>query len=77
VYEKVICQFSWYCDTASKATIIHSNAYKESYEVAKKVLLEGFRLSGLTDALYYHATYITPGWDRKQIAKIGNHIFYK
>lgn len=77
VYEKVICQFSWYCETSTKTRPIHQSAYKESYEVAKKVLLEGFRLTGLTEALYYHATYVSPGWKRQQIAKIGNHIFYK
>lgn len=77
VYEKVICQFSWYCETSTKARPIHQSSYKESYEVAKKVLLEGFRLAGLTDALYYHATYVSPGWKRQQIAKIGNHIFYR
>ena len=77
VYEKVICQFSWYCETSTKTKPIHKSAYRESYEVAKKVLLEGFRLAGLTEALYYHATYVSPGWKRQQIAKIGNHIFYK
>jgi spore germination cell wall hydrolase CwlJ-like protein len=77
VYSKVICQFSWYCETSTKTRPIHQSAYKESYEVAKKVLLEGFRLAGLTDALYYHATYVSPGWKRQQVAKIGNHIFYR
>jgi spore germination cell wall hydrolase CwlJ-like protein len=38
--------------------------------------LEGFRLPGLKDALYYHATYINPGWNRKKITTIGHHIFY-
>jgi spore germination cell wall hydrolase CwlJ-like protein len=77
VYSKVICQFSWYCETSTKTRPIHQSAYRESYEVAKKVLLEGFRLAGLTEALYYHATYVSPGWNRQQIAKIGNHVFYK
>jgi spore germination cell wall hydrolase CwlJ-like protein len=77
VYDKVICQFSWYCETSTKAKPIYAAAYKESYEVAKKVLLEGFRLKGLTDAMYYHASYISPNWNKQQIAKIGNHIFYK
>jgi spore germination cell wall hydrolase CwlJ-like protein len=77
VYEKVICQFSWYCETSTKVKPIYTAAYKESYEVAKKVLLEGFRLPSLNDAMYYHANYVSPGWDRKQIAKIGNHVFYK
>jgi spore germination cell wall hydrolase CwlJ-like protein len=78
IYEKVICQFSWVCDRAivdSKVTN-HPN-YKESMEVAKKVLLEGFRLPSLKDAMYYHADYVNPGWRKEKITKIGRHIFYK
>jgi spore germination cell wall hydrolase CwlJ-like protein len=50
--------------------------YTESMEVAKKVLLEGFRLPDLKNALYFHGDYINPGWNKKPIAKIGHHIFY-
>jgi spore germination cell wall hydrolase CwlJ-like protein len=46
-------------------------------EVAKKVLLEGFRLPSLEKAMYFHGDYINPGWKRERVAKIGNHIFYK
>lgn len=77
VYSKVICQFSWACDRDSGVRPINKNAYNESMEVAKKVLLEGFRLPSLKDALYYHADYINPGWRRQQIAHIGRHIFYR
>jgi spore germination cell wall hydrolase CwlJ-like protein len=45
--------------------------------VAKKVLLENFRLPGLENAMFYHATYISPGWKREKIQTIGRHIFYK
>lgn len=76
IMEKVVCQFSWYCDGHEKAKP-NNNDYKESYQVAKKVLLEGFRIDGLKDALYYHAVYINPAWPHIQVAKIGNHIFYK
>jgi spore germination cell wall hydrolase CwlJ-like protein len=76
-YEKVVCQFSWYCEGNHKVKAIHKPMWRESEEVAKKVLLEGFRLPGLTDALYYHATYISPGWKREKIQTIGQHIFYK
>jgi len=51
--------------------------YNESMEVAKKVLLEGFRLPSLTSALYYHADYVRPGWKKERITQIGRHIFYK
>lgn len=76
IMEKVICQFSWYCDSVARNRPIHNEAYNESMEVAKKVLLEGFRLDILQNALYYHAVYVKPNWPYKRVAKIGNHIFY-
>ena len=77
VYEKVICQFSWACDRVSGHNPPNNANYRESMEVAKKVLLEDFRLSTLKEAMYYHADYINPGWRREKVAKIGRHIFYK
>jgi N-acetylmuramoyl-L-alanine amidase len=77
VYQKVLCQFSWYCDQASLKKPMNGPVYYESMEVAKKVLLEGFRLSSMKDALYFHGDYINPGWKRERVAKIGRHIFYK
>ena len=75
-YEKVVCQFSWFCESGHTTKTIHKPLWNESEEVAKKVLLEGFRLPGLKNALYYHATYINPGWKLPRIEKIGHHIFY-
>ena len=75
--EKVVCQFSWYCDSAAKLKPMNGPAYKESYEVAKKVLLEGFRLDILKNAMYYHADYVNPRWGKPKIGQIGRHIFYK
>ena len=76
VMERVVCQFSWYCDRTHRNRPI-GNGYEESYEVAKKVLLEGFRLPSLEQALYYHADYVNPRWNLDKIGKIGQHIFYK
>ena len=75
-YEKVVCQFSWYCEGNHTTRAIHIPLWNESEVVAKKVLFEGFRLPGLTDALYYHADYVSPGWKLPRIEKIGRHIFY-
>ena len=75
-YSRVVCQFSWACDGHYKVKPIHAPLYRESEEVAKKVLLEGFRLPSLKTALYYHADYVKPGWGKTPIAKIGHHIFY-
>jgi hypothetical protein len=77
VYEKVLCQFSWYCETATMKKPMNGPIYTESMEVAKKVLLEGFRLPNLKNALYFHGDYINPGWKKERVAKIGRHIFYK
>jgi len=75
--EKVVCQFSWYCDSVHRTRPINQASYQESYAVAKKVMLEGFRLDSVKDALYYHADYVNPNWRYKRVAKIGAHIFYK
>lgn len=77
VMERVVCQFSWHCDSAARTRPVNKAAYEESYEVAKKVLLEDFRLSVLKDALYYHADYVNPRWGLPKIGKIGQHIFYR
>ena len=77
VYERVLCQFSWYCNSDVLRRPLNAPVYDESMEVAKKVLLEGFRLPSLEHALYFHGDYINPGWKRERITKIGQHIFYK
>jgi spore germination cell wall hydrolase CwlJ-like protein len=76
VYDKVICQFSWNCDGSSLRKTIYPAHWKESEEVAKKVLLEGFRLPSVKNALYFHADYVNPRWGKPQVAKFGRHIFY-
>jgi spore germination cell wall hydrolase CwlJ-like protein len=76
VYDRVICQFSWYCDGSSVRKTIYPAHWKESEEVAKKVLLEGFRLPSVKNALYFHADYVNPRWGKPQVAKFGRHIFY-
>jgi len=76
-YDRVVCQFSWYCQRPSSLKPINQAAYNESMTVAKKALLEGFRLPSLTKALYYHADSVSPNWNRKRITKLGHHIFYE
>ena len=77
VYERVLCQFSWYCETTSKTRPVHKKLWAESEEAVKMVMIDGFRLPELKDALYYHADYVNPQWNKKQVTKIGRHIFYK
>ena len=77
VYDKVLCQFSWYCEQATAAKPKNTAAYKECQIVARQVLLEEFRLPSLKQALYFHGSHINPGWKREKVATIGNHVFYK
>jgi spore germination cell wall hydrolase CwlJ-like protein len=76
VYDRVICQFSWNCDGSSVRKPIYPAHWKESEEVAKKVLLEGFRLPSMKNALYFHADYVNPQWGKPKVGKFGRHIFY-
>jgi spore germination cell wall hydrolase CwlJ-like protein len=74
---RTVCQFSWFCENNHLVKTVHKAAYKESEEVAKMVLLEGFRLPNLKEALFYHADYVNPRWNKPRIVQIGRHIFYK
>jgi spore germination cell wall hydrolase CwlJ-like protein len=56
---------------------VREDLWNESYEAAKMVLLEGFRLPSLQGALFYHADYVNPQWKKVRVAKIGRHIFYR
>lgn len=76
IMEKVICQFSWYCEQPGIRKAVHKAAFDESMAVAKKVLLEGFMLDGLKEAIYFHADYVRPRWGLEKVAHIGGHIFY-
>lgn len=77
IMEKVVCQFSWACDQAARTRPVNKTVYDESMAVAKKVILENFRLDVMKDALYYHANYVNPRWNLDKIGSIGNHIFYR
>lgn len=83
VYQKtsfisnVVCQFSWFCESTHKTKPVYQKLYNESEEVAKMVMLEGFRLPNLKQALYYHADYVNPRWKKDKVTQIGHHIFYK
>ena len=75
-YEKVVCQFSWYCENTHKIKPVYKPLWEESELVARKVLLENFRLPSLSNALYYHADYVHPNWKKPKLEQIGRHVFY-
>jgi spore germination cell wall hydrolase CwlJ-like protein len=73
--KKPVCQFSWYCKQTNMP--IYYDNYLESEKAARKILMEGFMLEKVKGALYYHADYVHPNWNKQRVAKIGRHIFYK
>jgi spore germination cell wall hydrolase CwlJ-like protein len=74
---RIVCQFSWYCDPVHRTRNIHEASYQRSYDIARQALIDGARIVGLEDALFYHATYVSPGWRLERVTKIGQHIFYQ
>ena len=71
------CQFSWYCDgKPDDITTVNMSIFDQCYEVAKKVLIDNFRLPRVNNAIFYHADYVDPGWRKPRLTKIGRHIFY-
>ena len=76
---RTVCQFSWTCMVKEMVQIRDRYRWEESVLIAQRALT----VPGLHDkiaethALYYHAIYVNPGWNKqKVVAKIGNHIFY-
>lgn len=72
-------QFSFVKDKPKSLVAKNPAQYNEAKEVAKKVLLEGFRLPSLKTAMFYYSDSISePYWakDKVKLIKIGNHTFY-
>ena len=53
-----------------------SSAWKTALAVAK-VARGDMWDSKFSDALYFHARYVSPGWRRARVGSVGNHVFYR
>lgn len=76
--DKTVCQFSWTCLFNGKK-VRDKYEWEQSLMIAKRALTEPILhdIIAQTNALYYHAVYVTPGWPKARVVKrIGNHIFY-
>jgi len=76
-HRSVVCQFTWLCDGSVRRRPIEQELYEESRRAAKMVMMEGFRLPSLEGALFYHADYVNPRWNKIRVTTIGRHIFYR
>lgn len=83
VYQRVdnVCQFSWVCLHGKNPPITDNRKYKEIYKMADTLAnathLKYIKKTDPTKgSLYFHATYVNPGWNLKKKATIGGHVFY-
>jgi N-acetylmuramoyl-L-alanine amidase len=74
--DRIVCQFSWLCE--NKKDKKQTELYEAIRDVALYVYFNHHIIEDLTKgAIYYHADYVSPGWNRLQkTTKIGRHIFY-
>lgn len=71
-----LCQFSWVCEGKGEPNK-NSARYKQAERVAYDVLAHDAYKDVLPrTALFFHNLHVDPLWPYKQVAKIGNHIFY-
>lgn len=55
----------------------NTNSWEWRNAVAIAQMAHEGRRGPVEGALYYHATSVSPGWNRTPIAQVGNHIFYR
>jgi spore germination cell wall hydrolase CwlJ-like protein len=71
-----LCQFSWVCEGKGDPNK-NSTKYKQAEQVAYDVLAyDAYKDVVPRTALFFHNLSVDPLWPYKQVAKIGNHIFY-
>jgi spore germination cell wall hydrolase CwlJ-like protein len=71
-----LCQFSWVCESKGEPNT-NSQRYKQAQQVAYDVMANDAYNDVLPkSALFFHNLTVDPLWPYRQVAKIGNHIFY-
>jgi spore germination cell wall hydrolase CwlJ-like protein len=85
-YKDTVCsvvfepyQFSWANYHGRRWTTPKGESWLEAKRIARDVLENGKRIHGMSDALFYHATYVRPSWASRfdRVTRIGLHIFYE
>lgn len=80
IYQKAneTCQFSWTCQEQESRTPINSSIYKESKEIAYKLLAFDMFADSFKHIKFYHNATVDPGWAKKSkvVLKLEDHTFY-
>jgi spore germination cell wall hydrolase CwlJ-like protein len=61
----------------SLPSIPRSSRQWQTAVAVAKIVDQGLKESGVGNALFFHARYVSPGWRLKRVAAIGNHVFYR
>lgn len=69
-------QFSFVRGGQMPAINKNSRDWHEAVAVARVAMDESWD-SAASDALFFHATRVSPRWRLKRVATIGNHVFYR
>lgn len=69
-------QFSFVRGGAIPAINPGSANWKTALAVAQVAIDEAWE-SPASNALFFHARYVSPGWGKPRVASIGNHVFYR
>ena len=69
-------QFSFIRGHSMPSVPRSSRQWQTAVAVAK-IVAQGLKDSAASNALFFHARYVSPRWRLKRVASIGNHIFYR
>lgn len=69
-------QFSFVHGHSLPAAPRASRQWQTAVAIAK-IVDQDLKESGVGNALFFHARYVSPGWRLKRVASIGNHVFYR
>jgi len=74
--QRLVADFSW--TELGTRSLQDGAAWKQAMAVASAAY-DDLHTPVVPGALFYHATSVRPGWsrNRRAVAKIGNHIFYR
>lgn len=53
-----------------------SKAWREAVAIAQIELSDAWD-SRASNALFFHASRVSPGWNKVRVAQLGNHVFYR
>ncbi len=69
-------QFSFVRGGRFPAIARSSRDWREAVAIAHVASNDMWK-SSVSNALFFHATRVSPGWNLKRIASVGNHVFYR